>query len=109
MSSNHIDSTLVRPIEAAFLRTLDVQHADMANADRQIKSSTQSGDLEFQIDKLFQSLHTINAFTDIADNFSTRVLEEAEKVLSDRERLAEETAGTDGWDVRTLLRQVTRV
>ena len=54
-------------------------------------------------------LHTVNAFTEVADKFSTRVLGEAEKVLADRERRTEKTAGTDGWDVQMLLRQVTRV
>ena len=107
--SNNVDSTLVRPIEAAFLRTLEAQHVDLTNADREIKSTTQSGDLEFQIDKLYQSLYTVNAFTEVADKFSTRVLEEAEKVLSDRDRRAERAAGTDGWDVQMLLRRVTRV
>ena len=55
------------------------------------------------------SLHTVNVFTEVADKFSSRVLEEAESVLVDRERRAEKTAGTDGWDVQMLLRQVTRV
>ena len=108
-SSDIIDSTLVRPIEASFLRTLEAQHADMANADRDIKSTTQSGELEFQIDRLYQSLHTVNAFTEVADKFSSRVLEEAEKVLADREKRAEKQGGTEGWDVQELLRQVTRV
>lgn len=108
-SSEQIDSTLVRPIEASFLRTLEAQHADMANAKHAIKSTTQTGELEFQIDRLFQSLHTVNTFTEVADKFGSRVLEEAEKVLADREARAEKTAGTDGWDVQRLLRQVTRV
>jgi hypothetical protein len=108
-SSDNIDSTLVRPIEASFLRTLEAQHADMASANEIVKSTTQSGELEFQIDRLYQSLHTVNAFADVADKFSSRVLEEAEKVLADKERHAVKTAGTDGWDVKTLLRQVTRV
>lgn len=109
ISSENIDPTLVRPIEASFLRTLEAQHVDMANADRDIKSTTTSGELEFQIDRLYQSLHTVNIFTEVADKFSSRVLEEAESVLADRERRAEKTAGTDGWDVQMLLRQVTRV
>ena len=107
VTADSIDGTLVRPIEASFLRTLESQHLDMANANRDIKA--QSGDLEFQIDRLYQSLHTVNTFTEVADKFSTRVLGEAEKVLADRERRAEKTAGTDGWDVQMLLRQVTRV
>jgi hypothetical protein len=107
--SETVDSTLVRPIEASFLRTLEAQHVDMANADRDIKSTTQSGELEFQIDRLYQSLHTVNAFTEVADKFSSRVLEEAEKVLADREKRAEKQGGTEGWDVQKLLRQVTRV
>jgi hypothetical protein len=105
--SDNVDSTLVRPIEASFLRTLESQHLDMANANRDIK--TQSGDLEFQIDRLYHSLHTVNAFTEVADKFSTRVLGEAENVLADRERRAEKTGGTDGWDIQMLLRQVTKV
>jgi len=109
ISSDAVDSTIVRPIEASFLRTLDVQHADMATALRDVKSTTQSGELEFQVDKLHQSLHTVTAFTEIADKFSSRVLEEAEKVLSHRDKKVERTAGTDGWDVQMLLRQVTRV
>jgi hypothetical protein len=107
--SEAVDSTLIRPIEASFLRTLEAQHADMANADREIKSTTQSGELEFQIDRLYQSLHTVNAFTEVADKFSSRVLEEAGKVLADREKRAEKQGGTEGWDVQKLLRQVTRV
>jgi hypothetical protein len=109
VSSENIDSTLVRPIEASFVRTLQAQHIDTANANRDIKTTTQSGELEFQIDKLYQSLHTVNAFTDVADKFSSRVLGEAEKILAERERCAERTAGTDRWDVQMLLRQVTRV
>ena len=81
----------------------------MANTDRDIKSTTTSGELEFQIDRLFQSLHTVNVFTEVADKFSSRVLEEAETVLAERDRRTERTAGTDGWDVQMLLRQVTRV
>ena len=81
----------------------------MANADRDIKSTTTSGELEFQIDRLFQSLHTVNVFTEVADKFSTRVLDEAENILAEKERRAEKTAGTDGWDVQMLLRRVTRV
>jgi hypothetical protein len=107
--SETIDSTLVRPIEASFLRTLEAHHNDMLNANRDIKSTSQSGELEFQIDRLYQSLHTVNAFTEVADKFSTRVLGEAERVLSERERRAEKAGGTDGWDVKMLLRQVTRV
>jgi len=108
-TSGTVDPTLVRPIEASFLRTLEAQHADMANVDRDIRNTTQSGELEFQIDRLFQSLHTVGAFTEGADKFSSQVLEEAEKVLSERSRRAERTAGTEGWDVQNLLRQVTRV
>ena len=108
-TSTQIDSTLVRPIEASFLRTLETQHADMATAEKTIKTITQSGELEFQIDRLYQSLHTVNMFTEVADKFGSRVLEEAERVLADRDRRAERTAGTDGWDVQRLLRQVTRV
>jgi len=107
--SEVIDSTLVRPIEASFLRTLEAHHNEMLNANSDIKSTTQSGELEFQIDRLHQSLHTVNAFTEVADKFSTCLLGEAERVLSERERRAEKTAGTDGWDVKMLLRQVTRV
>lgn len=107
--SDNIDITLVRPIEAAFLRTLDAQHTDMATAERDIKSTTESGELEFQIDRLYQSLHTVSAFAEMADKYSTRVLEEAERVLADRENRAEKAAGTDGWNVQRLLRQVTRV
>ena len=106
-SSENIDSTLVRPIEAAFLRTLPAQDSDMATADRDIR--TQSGELEFQIDRLHQSLHTVNTFTEVADKFGSRVLEEAESVLADRTRRVEKNAGTAGWDVQMLLRQVTRV
>ena len=106
-SSENIDSTLVRPIEAAFLRTLQAQDTDMANAERDIR--TQSGELEFQIDRLYQSLHTVNTFTEVADKFGSRVLEEAESVLADRTRRVEKNAGTAGWDVQMLLRQVTRV
>ncbi len=107
ISTDNIESTLVRPIEASFLRTLESQRLDMANANRDV--ATQSSELEFQIDRLYQSLHTVNAFTEVADKFSTRVLGEAEKVLADRERRTEKTTGTDGWDVQMLLRQVTRV
>src|SRR5271170_8252059 len=99
-ASENIDSTLVRPTEASFLRTLSSQHADILNSTRDINSTTQSGELEFQVDKLYQSLHTVNTFTEVADKFSSRVLEEAEKVLSDRQNRAERTAGTDGWDVQ---------
>ena len=81
----------------------------MAKAERDIKSTTQTGELEFQIDRLYQSLHTVNTFTEVADKFGSRVLEEAERVLAERERRAEKSAGTDGWDVQRLLRQVTRV
>jgi len=109
ISSDTVDGSVVRPIEAAFLRTLDAQHADMDTALRDVKSTTQSGELEFQVDKLYQSLHTVTAFTEIADKFSSRVLEEAEKVLSHRDQQVERTAGTTGWDVQMLLRQVTRV
>jgi hypothetical protein len=108
-ASETIDPTLVRPIEASFLRTLEAQHADMATADREIRNTAQSGELEFQVDRFFQSLHTVNAFTEGADKFSSQVLEEAEKVLSERSIRAERTAGTEGWDVQNLLRQVTRV
>lgn len=108
-SSDNVDGTLVRPIEASFLRTLDSQHADMANALRDVKSATQSGELAFQVDKLYQSLHTVAAFAEMADKLSSNVLEEAERVLSSRESRVERTAGTDGWDVQMLLRQVTRV
>jgi len=107
--SDNIDITLVRPSEAAFLRTLEAQHTDMAASQRDIKATAESGELEFQIDRLYQSLHTVNAFTEVADKYSTRVLEEAERVLADRESRAEKAAGTDGWDVQRLLRQVTRV
>jgi len=81
----------------------------MTNADREIQNTTQSGELEFQVDRLYQSLHTVSAFTEGADKFSSQVLEEAEKVLSERTRRAERTAGTEGWDVQNVLRQVTRV
>ena len=108
-TSEPLDPTLIRPIEASFLRTLDAQRTDLSNADREIRNTTQSGELEFQVDRLFQSLHTVGAFTEGADKFSSQVLEEAEKVLSERTRRAERTAGTEGWDVQNLLRQVTRV
>jgi hypothetical protein len=107
--SENIDSTLVRPIEASFLRTLEAQNGDMAKAEHDVRAITQSGELEFQIERLYQSLHTVNAFTEVAGKYSSRVLEEAEKVLAERERRSEKTAGTDGWDVQVLLRQVTRV
>jgi hypothetical protein len=107
-SSDKIDSSLVRPIEASFLRTLDAHYADITTAQGLLKSA-QSGELEFQIDRLHQSLHTINSFTDVADKFASKVLEEAEKVLSDIDKRAIQTAGTEAWDVQTLLRQVTRV
>ena len=84
--SENIDSTLVRPIEASFLRTLEAQYGDMAKAEHDVKAITQSGELEFQIDRLYQSLHTVNAFTEVADKYSSRVLEEVEKVLAERER-----------------------
>jgi hypothetical protein len=108
-SSDNVDITLVRPIEASFLRTVDSHHADIANALREVKSITQSGELEFQVDKLYQSLHTVATFTEIADAVSSSVLEEAEQVLSSRDKQVERTAGTDGWDVQMVLRQITRV
>ena len=109
ISSDTIDSTLVRPIEASFLRTLDAQHADMDKALRDIKAVTESGELEYQVDKLYQSLHTVSQFTEMADKLGSSVLEEAERVLSERDKRVERAAGTDGWDVQMLLRQVTRV
>ena len=109
VTSDKIDSTLVRPIEASFLRTLETQQNDMENANRHIRTTTQTGELELQIDRLYQSLHTVNAFTEVVDKFSTRVLREAEKELVDRERCVEKTAGTGGWDVQMLLRLATRV
>ena len=105
--SENIDSTLLRPIEASFLRTLESHHSDLATAERTI--ATQSGDLEFQVDRLYQSLHTVNSFVQVADKFSSRILAEAEHALVERQREAEKEAGTDGWDVQMLLRQVTRV
>jgi hypothetical protein len=108
-SDDTIDPTLVRPIEASFLRTLDAQHAEQDNALRDIKTYTESGELEFQVDKLYQTLHTVTQFTEIADKFGSKVLEEAERVLSERDERVERAAGTDGWDVQMLLQQITRV
>lgn len=88
--SENIDSTLVRPIEASFLRTLEAQYGDMAKAEHDVKAITQSGELEFQIDRLYQSLHTVNAFTEVADKYSSRVLEEVEKVLAERETVGKD-------------------
>jgi hypothetical protein len=106
-SSDKIDSSLVRPIEASFVRSLEAHHADIANSEGILKSA-QSGELEFQIDRLHQSLHTVDTFTDVADKFGSRILEEAEKVLANVDKRAMKTAGTEGWDVQSLLRQVTR-
>jgi Mis12-Mtw1 protein family len=103
-----IDPTLVRPLEASFLRTLEAHNAELVTADQEIRNKTHSGELEFQVDKLFQALHTVHAFTEGADKFSSQVLQEAEKVLDERQQRAERTSGTDGWDVQNLLRQVTR-
>jgi len=101
-----LDESCLRPEDTGLLNWLRQRPDSLAKENERLGAA--EGGIEFKVDRLFHSLHTMQIFGEVADRYGSAVLKEAAQTLDKRDRMARERAGSTTLPAREVLRSIAR-
>lgn len=69
---------------------------------------SEEANLEFKVDRLYHSLHVINSFAQVSNQYATQLLGNVSKAVQERELQVQIDSGSSDVSIKDILRAITR-
>ncbi|KAG4303787.1 hypothetical protein PORY_002812 [Pneumocystis oryctolagi] len=101
--------TLDKMIEDALLPSEKIKWVSPVNHSELIKwLNSEEENLEFKVDRLYHSLHLINSFGQVSNQYATQLLNNVAKAIEKRKQQAQMDSGSNFTNTKDVLRAITR-
>ncbi|KAG4303628.1 hypothetical protein PCANB_000040 [Pneumocystis canis] len=108
-SQNPLDSIIDGALDDTILPSKNIEWIPSEKYSELITwLKSQEENLEFKIDQLYYSLHLIDSFVQVSNQYATQLLGNIAKAIQEREQQTQIDLGSSGMSIKDVLKAITR-